>query len=68
MNNPLQFVQMIRNPKAFLENMMNNQQAMQNKRVRTIVAVVEQSYLALKRNMTVVVGGQVFINQKIILR
>lgn len=30
MNNPLQFVQIIRNPQAFLQQAMNNSQFMQN--------------------------------------
>lgn len=30
MNNPLSFVQMFRNPQTFIQNMMNNSQAMQN--------------------------------------
>ena len=30
MNNPLQFVQIIRNPQAFLQQAMNNSQIMQN--------------------------------------
>ena len=30
MNNSLQLMQMIRNPQAFIQNMMNNRQAMQN--------------------------------------
>lgn len=30
MNNPFQFVQMIRNPQAFMQNMMSNSQVMQN--------------------------------------
>ena len=30
MNNPLQFVQMIRNPQAFMQQAMNNSQFMQN--------------------------------------
>lgn len=30
MNNPLQFVQMVRNPQSFLQQAMNNSQIMQN--------------------------------------
>ena len=54
--------------KSELSQLLQVNIGIQNKRVRTIVVVVEQSYLALKRNMTVVVDGQVFINPKIILR
>lgn len=30
MNSPLQFIQAMRNPQAFMQSMMNNSQAMQN--------------------------------------
>ena len=30
MNNPMQFIQMIKNPQQFIQGMMNNNQVMQN--------------------------------------
>ena len=39
MNNPLGIIQAIRNPQQFVENMMNNSQAMQNPMMKNAMAM-----------------------------
>jgi hypothetical protein len=42
MNNPIQFVQMIRNPQAFMQQAMNNSQIMQNPISRNAVEMYQK--------------------------
>ena len=42
MNNPLQFVQMVRNPQAFLQQAMNNSQMMQNPIMRNTMEMMQK--------------------------
>lgn len=42
MNNSLQFVQIMRNPQAFMQNILQNQQAMQNPMVKNTIEMMQK--------------------------
>ena len=42
MNNPVQFVQIMRNPQMFMQNILKNQQAMQNPMVKNTIEMMQR--------------------------
>ena len=42
MNNPLQFVHIMRNPQMFMQNILKNQQAMQNPMVKNTIEMMQK--------------------------
>ena len=42
MNNPLKFVQIMRNPQMFMQNILKNQQAMQNPMVKNTIEMMQR--------------------------
>lgn len=42
MNNPVQFVKIMRNPQMFMQNILQNQQAMQNPMVKNTIEMMQR--------------------------
>lgn len=42
MNNPMQLMQLMKNPQAFMQNILQNQQAMQNPMVKNTIEMMQK--------------------------